>query len=294
MKVRIGISSGPGTADASGLSALADDIERLGFDSLWMPEVLSVPGIDPFVGLSWVGAHNARVKLGTTALVPGRNVVRLARQCAALDALSGGRFLLTLVPGIARGAERDAVGVAPKQRGNLIDEVLPVLRALWAGETVSHHGPAGDFEGVAIAPLPVQNPLEVWLGGIAPASLARCGRLSDGWLPAMCTPEEVHDGRIVIEQAAAGANRSISSEHFGASIAYSRHPIDERTMAALATRARGKAVEDLVPVGLDQLRALLERFLDVEFSKFVVRPIHPVDWAEELEALWAAVGDLQT
>jgi probable F420-dependent oxidoreductase len=294
VKIRIGISSGPGTVDASGLCALADDIERLGFDSLWMPEVLSMPGLDPFIGLSWVGAHNPKLKLGTTALLPGRNLIRLARQCAGLDALSDGRLLLTLVPGIPRGVERGAVGVAPAQRGSLIDEALPLLRSLWAGESVTYHGAAGDFDGVAISPRPRQEPLEVWLGGTAPAALERAGRLSDGWLPAMCSPAEVQAGRKIIEEVAGRSNRTISPEHFGVSIAYAREPLDAHTLAALSSRARGKPIEDLVPVGLEALRDLLHRFLDVEFSKFVVRPLRPLDWHEELEALAEAVGDLQT
>ena len=73
---------------------------------------------------------------------------------------------------------------------------------------------------VKLSPLPVQQPLEVWLGGTVPAALERCGRLSDGWLPSLCTPDEAAAGRVVIEEAAAAAGRSISGEHFGMSIGY--------------------------------------------------------------------------
>jgi len=158
---------------------------------------------------------------------------------------------------------------------------------------VGHDGPAGSFRDVKLSPLPVQQPLEVWLGGTAPAALERCGRLSDGWLPSLCTPEEAAAGRVVIEEAAAKAGRSISSEHFGVSIGYARAPIDPATARAMTAR-RPRALE-LTPVGLPALRTLMERFIAVGFSKFVVRPVvAPASWRAELEALSAAVGDLQT
>ena len=167
------------------------------------------------------------------------------------------------------------------------------MRRLWAGETVSHDGAAGNLREVKLSPLPVQQPLEVWLGGTIPAALERCGRLSDGWLPSLCTPEEAAAGRVVIEEAAAKAGRSISGEHFGMSIGYAREPIDPATARVMVAR-RPRSLE-LTPVGLPALRQLIERFIGVGFSKFVVRPVvPPASWRAELEALAGAVGHLQT
>jgi probable F420-dependent oxidoreductase len=226
-------------------------------------------------------------------LLPGRNVLRLAKQLASLDVLCKGRLLVTLVPGLTYAPERDAIGVDPKQRGAFIDEALPLLRRLWAGETVSHDGAAGHFKDVKLWPLPMQQPLEVWLGGNVPAALERCGRLSDGWLPSLCTPDEAAAGRVVIEAAAARAGRAISSEHFGMSIGYASAPIDPATARTMAAR-RPRSLE-LTPVGYAALRRLIEQFIAVGFSKFVVRPVAaPASWRTELEALATAVGDLQT
>jgi len=292
MKIRIGVGAGGAASSPETLAELVTAIDELGFDSLWLSEVLTAPVIDPLVGLAWAAASNPRVKLGTTALLPGRNVVRLAKQFASLDVLSRGRLLVTLVPGLTYAPERDAIGVEPKHRGEVIDDALPLLRRLWAGETVSHAGAAGVFRDVKLSPLPVQQPLEVWLGGTAPAALERCGRLSDGWLPSLCTPDEAMAGRHVIEETAAKAGRRISSEHFGVSIGYTGVPIDSATARAMTER-RPRSVE-LTPVGLPRLRALIERFLAVGFSKFVVRPlVPPSSWRDELDALAAAVGDLQ-
>jgi alkanesulfonate monooxygenase SsuD/methylene tetrahydromethanopterin reductase-like flavin-dependent oxidoreductase (luciferase family) len=170
---------------------------------------------------------------------------------------------------------------------------LPLLRRFWAGETVSQEGVAGNFRDVKVWPVPVQDPLEVWLGGTAPAALERCGRLSDGWLPSLCTPGEAAAGRVVIEDVAARSGRTIPSEHFGMSIGYASAPIDPAT-ARMMTARRPRSVE-LTPVGFPALRERIERFIAVGFSKFVVRPIAaPVSWRAEIEALSAAVGDLQT
>jgi probable F420-dependent oxidoreductase len=294
VKVRIGVGAG-GSLSPAALGGLVDGLAGHGFDSLWLSEVLTAPALDPLIALAWAAAHHPRLKLGTTMLLPGRNPLRLAKQLATLDALSGGRLLLTMVPGLTRPPERDAIGVPPGARGAQIDEVMPLLRRLWAGETVTHRGPTASLEAVTLFPLPVQQPLEMWLGGMAAASLERCGRLGDGWLPSMCTPAEAAAGRETIEAAARRAGRVISEEHFGVSIGYARAPLDDRAMQALQSRSRGQDPRALVPVGLDALRDLLERFVKVGFSKFVVRPLSPVaDWDAELQELAAAVLELQT
>lgn len=293
MKIRIGVGAAGASSTPEALAELVTGLDDLGFDSLWVSEVLTGPVLDPVVSLAWAAASNPRLKIGTTMLLPGRHVIRLAKQLASLDVLSRGRLLVTLVPGLTYAPERDAIGVEPKRRGAVIDEALPLLRRLWAGETVSHEGVAGSFRDVKLWPLPVQQPLEVWLGGTAPAALERCGRLSDGWLPSLCTPDEAAAGRAVIEEAAARAGRSISAEHFGMSLGYAREPIDPATARTMAAR-RPRALE-LTPVGLPAVRELIERFVAVGFSKFVLRPVKPpASWRDELEALAASVGDLQT
>jgi probable F420-dependent oxidoreductase len=293
MKIRIGVGAAGASATSETLAELVASLDDLGFDSLWLSEVLTGPVLDPVVGLAWAAASNPRLKVGTTMLLPGRNVLRLAKQLASLDVLCKGRLLVTLVPGLTYAPEREAIGGDPKRRGAFIDEALPLLRRLWAGETVSHEGVAGTLRDVKLSPLPVQKPLEVWLGGTAPAALERCGRLSDGWLPSLCTPDEAVTGRVVIEEAAEKAGRTISSEHFGMSIGYATAPIDPATARTMAAR-RPRSVE-LTPVGLPALREKIERFIAVGFSKFVVRPlVPPVSWRVELEALSATVGDLQS
>src|SRR5438034_8321132 len=236
MKIRIGVGAAGASSTPDALAELVRGLDDLGFDSLWLSEVLTGPVIDPMVGLAWVAASNPRVKLGTTMLLPGRNVLRLAKQLASLDVLCRGRLLVTLVPGLTYPPEREAIGVDPKRRGALIDAALPLLRRIWAGETVSHDGAAGSFRDVKLSPLPVQQPLEVWLGGTAPAALERCGRLSDGWLPSQCTPAEAAAGRVVIEDVAARAGRSTRREQFCVCIGYGRERMYLSTARTMSGR----------------------------------------------------------
>jgi probable F420-dependent oxidoreductase len=296
VKIRIGL--GTGAVPVGGHAAfgrLVDDLDELGFDSIWLPEVLTAPTLDPLTGLAFAAARNSHLKLGTTMLLPGRNLVRLAKELATLDVLSEGRLLTTFVPGLPRQPESGAMGVAGPEKGALMDEMLPVLRELWTGAPTTHHGPAGHFDDVSVAPVPVQQPLEFWTGGMVPAALRRCGRFADGWLPSSCTPEEVVAARAVIDEAAADAGRTISPEHFGVSLAYAARPLEPNVVRALSAARKGVDPRLVVPVGIGGLRTMLERFIEVGFSKFVVRPLeNPESWRTELEALAHGVLDLQT
>src|SRR5947208_3319731 len=109
---------------------------ELGFDSLWVSDVLTAPGPDPLIALATAAPLNRRLKLGTTMLLPGRNEIRLAKSLATLDVLSGGRLLLTFVPGLSFGPERDAVGVPVADRSAVIERTIPRLRRWWRGESV--------------------------------------------------------------------------------------------------------------------------------------------------------------
>jgi len=302
VKVRIGIGTGTSVMSGDELGHIVEDVESTGFDSLWWSDVLTVPGDDPLAAMAYAAGHGQRLKIGTTMVLPGRNPVRLAKQLATLDRLSGGRLLVTFVLGLRLAAELDAMGVRAGDRGRQLDEVLPLLRRLWTEDGVDHVGESWNLHGVTVEPKPLQHPFDVWLGGSAPGALRRVGTLGDGWLPALCTPEEAAAGRRVIEDAAAEAGRRIDPEHFGVSIGYTRGDAPEQLLRRVAARRPGAGsspdtteVRDLVPDGVDGLRRLIGKFLDVGFSKFVVRPVTtPTSFREELKELADGVLDLQT
>lgn len=284
MKVRIGFAvGGERMVGIERYGAVLDDLERFGFDSVWLPETFLGGTFDPLVGLGYAAARVGRLKLGTHFVAPGRNPVQAARQLANLDRLSGGRLLLVFVPGLADAAERRAQGMPTGDRAAWFDEHLPTLRALWRGDEV---------DGVRLEPTPLQQPLEVWLGGKLPAALERCGRLSDGWLPGVITIDEAVAGKVVIDQVAADHGRAISPEHFGINLSYTRDA--GGSLADVPRRTPGDP-SDVIAFGLPALRTLVSRWVEAGFTKIVVRPVHPpTDWSEELAALADAVLDLQT
>jgi probable F420-dependent oxidoreductase len=297
MKVRIGFGPGIGQASASGdwFGRFVDDLEDLGFDSLWLPERLGGPTADPLVGLSFAAGRTKRLKLGTSVLVlPGRNPVVLAKELATLDALSGGRFLPAFGLGVADRVEQQAFGVKREERAAIFDEALALIRSAWSGETVEHDGPHFQVHGFRLDTLPAQGVLDVWLGGVAPSELRRVGRLADGWLPSFITPDEAASSRLVVEQAAAEAGRTIDPEHFGALVTYTFGEIPERFRAFLDHRKPGVDPASIVASGTSGIRDILQRFVDNGFSKFVLAPIlPPPDTRLELEKLASEVLSLQ-
>lgn len=271
-----------------------DGLERRGFDTVWLSDVPMGMTVDPLVGLAIAAGRTERLKLGANVVVPGRNPLMLAKEMAQLDRLSGGRLLLSFVPGQNTPAEREALGTIGTDRGALIDEVMGLCRRWWSGQEVDHHSDRFDFSGVSVRPCPIQEPLELWLGGIAPSALNRAGRLADGWLTARATPSEAGAGRKAIEAAAAVAGREVDGEHFGISVPYARAMPSDAAIAAVMRKSTA-AREEILPIGAGELRTLLERHIEQGLSKFVVRPMTLVaGWDEELDWLADAALALQS
>jgi probable F420-dependent oxidoreductase len=297
LKVRIGFGLGTRTAlDAEPFAQLVDALERLGFDSLWLSERITGPAPDPLVGLAVAAGRTRKLKLGTSVMVlPGRNPVLVAKEWASLDRLSGGRTLPAFGLGIADPAEQQAFGVERGERAAWFDEALPLIRRFWTEESVDHEGPRFTFRDLKVRPKPVQSPPDVWLGGLAPSELRRVGRLGDGWLPSFCTAEEAARGRDTIEEAAAAAGRALDPEHYGALLFYARSGVPDGLARIVAARRPGLDPADLVAVGIPALRAAVDRFCAVGFSKFVVVPLEdPPSWEDELAEIGGELLPLQS
>ena len=252
---------------------------------------------DPLVSLTYAAARTQRLKLGANVVPLGRNPMLLARELAQLDQLSRGRLLLSFVPGLNQPGESEALGVRPGRPGRqgVMDEVIPLLRRWWAGETVTYHSDRFSFTDVAVLPVPVQIPLEVWLGGHGPEALRRTGRLADGWLTAAVTPEEAGAGRTAIQAAAAEAGRAIDGEHFGISMPYARSGPGELAFQGIRARRPDVDLDQVLPVGASALVELVKRHVDNGLSKFVLRPVQPASTlGEDLRWLADVVLRLQT
>jgi probable F420-dependent oxidoreductase len=184
--------------------------ERLGFESIWLPEHLVLPVAmagSPYAGaehppvppatplfdaasmLSFVAARTSTIRLGTYVYLLGlRHPFISARAFATLDWLSGGRVTIGAGAGWLK-EEWEAVGIDPSTRAGRFDEAIGVCRRLWTEPTVSHDGDYFPFAEVAFEPKPVQQPIPIHIGGESARALRRAGRLGDGWIGMGHTPE---------------------------------------------------------------------------------------------------------
>ena len=274
MKIRFAVSAGAGD-DLERFVTEVTEIETMGFDTVWLSDVPLGASIDPLVGLAYAAAATSTLKLGANVVPVGRNPLTLAKSLAQIDQLSRGRLLLTLVVGLNQPGERLALGAVGANRGERLEQVTPMLRSWWAGESVNDSDAQGPyrFDEVASPGRSFQEPLEVWFGGSGPRALARAGRLADGWLGSALSPMEAQAARERIEEAARESGRAIDPEHFGLSVPYAAKEPDPRTVELLRRRRSDGDLEDLLAVGPGRLRDLLAEHIDAGLSKFVVRPI---------------------
>ena len=295
MKVRFAVAPGGDAQDGVQIIGFADAVEASGFDGVWLSDVPLTPVLDPLLGLALIAGRTRRLHLGANVVPLGRNPFLLAKELAQLDQLSHGRLLLSFVPGLDHPHERAVLGVDGAGRGAVLEEVVGLLRRWWAGDEVEHHSSRWSFEAVAPVARPVQDPLEIWLGGRGPKALERVGRIADGWLGAAVTPEEAVVARDRIQRSAANAGREVDLEHFGLSIPYARTVPDPALLRGMQARRPDIDPLILVPVGERALREVILRHIDAGLSKFVVRPtVAPASWPDELDWLAAAILDLQT
>ena len=294
MRVRIGVSLGAAAAPGEFESAVGL-LEAARVDSLWLPETVYGPAVDPLAGLAFALAKTARLKAGTgISVLPGRHPVLVAKQLASLAGLAPGRVLPAFGLQPALPAERALFPVPPGQRGAVFDESLTLLRLLLTTDVVTFHGQFFSVDGATVGPRPAK-PLDIWLGGSAPAGLRRVGRLADGWLGALLTPAQARDAVDMINAAADEAGRAVDADHFGTSLAIAFGGIPDALAASLRQRRPDTDPAALVADGWAGARELISAYVDAGLSKFVVRPAGPVEsFAEFIEGLTAELMPLQT
>ena len=220
-------------SDVTNVAAVARRAEEVGFDSFWLPEHTiipvhsdtrfagspdgSIPSFmadmgDPFIGLAMASATTSRIKLGTSiCLVPEHNPLVQAKQIAALDYHSGGRFIFGIGAGWLR-EETEVMGGDFDHRWTQTREAIEVMKALWTQDEVEYHGRYYDFPAVKVFPKPAQNPHPpVFLGGNARNVFRRVVAYGDGWFPVRVSPEEVQAARATLDELADSAGRDPKS-----------------------------------------------------------------------------------
>lgn len=209
--------------DARALRGFARGVERAGYSHLlafdhvlgadpdrpggWSgPYTHETPFHEPLLLFAHLAACTERLEFVTDVLVlPQRQAVLVAQQAATLAQLGRGRLRL----GVGVGwnpVEYEALGVDFGERGRMMEEQVAVLRALWSEDEVAFEGRYHRLHG-PMRPRPTAGAIPIWMGGTAPAVLARIGRLAEGWFPPHGDPEALAPDLARVREAADAAGR---------------------------------------------------------------------------------------
>ncbi len=195
----------------------AEFADTHGFESVWTGDHMAfpMPILDPLLQLELIAAFNPRITVGSAVyLLPLRHPTPVAKQVATLDRLIGGRFIFGVGIGGEFPIEYDVCGVPVKERGARLSEAIPILKGLWSGQAFSSDGVFYPIPEVTMLPAPVQSGgPPIWCGGRSDAALSRIGRLADGWISYVVTPEKYREGLETIAGAAERGGRTF--ERFG-------------------------------------------------------------------------------
>lgn len=203
---------------------ICQDVEALGFDSVWGNEHVTRQNyvkqkwkrppryIEPLTILSYVAAKTEKIRLGTAIIpLPLRDPVLLARQASALDNISQGRFIL----GVGLGAYREEFEKQnPRHsevpRGEMLDEALEALTRLFREKTASFKGKYYSFSEIELSPKPFQDALPIYIGGNTSKSIRRAVKYGAGWLPAGLTPSEIEKAFFEIKMYSKQYRKDVS------------------------------------------------------------------------------------
>jgi probable F420-dependent oxidoreductase len=209
--MKIGISLG--VLRPSAWEEVTVEADRLGYDSVWMPEHLvipvqlegspfsgsdhppipaDVPIFDVFAYLGFLAAKTEQIHFGTQVYNIGlRHPFTVARSVTTLDVISQGRVEFGIGASWLE-AEWEALGLDFTSRGRRVDEAIGVCQRLWSEEVIEHHGEFFDFGPVMFEPKPTHSPWpSLHIGGDGPAALRRAALLGDGWIPMNHTVEQI-------------------------------------------------------------------------------------------------------
>ena len=211
--------------------------------------------------------------IGVVLLAPFYHPVLLAEQLGTLAAFAGGPLIVTFVLG-GRPPQFSAFGMEEKSRVSRLEEVVPITRALLAGERVTHRGRHFTLEGATISPLP-RVPVEIWLGGTVPASAERAGRLGDAWLTGQnATDADLLSQLELYREAAGRAGRPARPVlrrdiYVGESDEAARAVVG----AILAEGYRGTGFDQLLVGSADTVVEGLRRYRAMGFDSVMVRHV---------------------
>ena len=268
MNIGFSLSNNQGLANVQDVVRTAVRAEELGYDSVWASDhVFNVsyvyerigqrPYYDPLTILAFAAAQTERIALGTSVLVlPYHNPMRLAKQAATLDQLSGGRVVLGIGVGVI-DTELEAMGVPFVERGPYTDESIEIMKTLWTEDAPRHEGRFFQFSDMAFSPRPVRPAgIPLLIGGTSRAAIRRAARHGDGWHPTAMPPEDLAQGIRYLHEQAERADRDPASIPISISV-------------PLQGGRPGRFTLGADPA---EMRANILAFADVGVSRIVVSP----------------------
>lgn len=264
----------------------AEYLEESRVDSLWQSDrLVSRDGyLESISALATLAGCTERIKFGMNAIVaPLRDPLVLAKQCATIDYLSGGRLLPMFGVGYPNAAEWSAMGKSPDHRGSIANEMFELMTRLWSEESVDFDGKYFQYTNAAIAPRPIQQPIPLWIGGSSKAAARRTARFGTGWIGGAASPADVAKTIETIKAELRHTGRSIDKDHYGASIAFRIGSLDDdavRHSPFLQRPGVGREI-DLDPLFcIGDTAKLIQRLRDyvaAGASKFVLFPVSSGD-----------------
>jgi probable F420-dependent oxidoreductase len=187
--VKTGVKIGPATERS--VKRVAEEAEKVGFDSVWLSERVAVPldkphpyrpMVDPWIGLSFVAAVTERVMLGTSvSQIALRAPVLMARELATLDRLSEGRLIVGAGAGWVE-EEFTSTGVAFETRGGRLGEFIRLLRHLWTAPEEPWQGKHFDIPAVGLIKPTTAGDPPIYVGAGGPPGLRRAAKYGDGFI----------------------------------------------------------------------------------------------------------------
>lgn len=290
MKVGVKLPNSGPFAEAHHIARIAVEVERLGFDSLWVHDHVTRSPADAehhfvfgaveawqspvrpnvfesLTTLAYVAGMTKRVQLGTSCIVlPLRNPVWLAKMAATIDNLSGGRFVLGVGVGgtVYVKTELEAMGGVNlhQHRGKVVDEWIDIMRGVWREARLTYKGQFLEVVAAEVYPKPVRQVLPIWIAGGSKVARARVAARGDGWMPMFLRPDELRRGIDEIRGLATKAGRNgeaiqLATEHWMAigsdgALARRRALPTISGMTEYTVAAPGAAYDTKVNIGRDE------------------------------------------
>ena len=277
--------------------AWLEAVEELPIESVWQGgHVLPKHGTgEAITRLALMTAWTERVRVGTAILLlPLYHPVLVGKQLADLDSRSGGRLSVGVGVGGEFPHEFEALGVATSERGARTDEAIAVLRALWTGRPVTHHGKFFDLDRVELRAVndgmrPGGPPIIV--SGRKEAAMRRAARLGDGWMPYLVSPSAYARSVETVRAEAAAIGRDLTGFDWTVYLYCSVRNDSEQAhedVAAFLGRGYGdkprEMLDRIAPAGTpEEVAARVQEYVDAGARHIIISPAAPENTLEVVQ-----------